>query len=113
MGLRPRIWPHLLHLVMKAMEDRLLGCSFCPHLNVVRANGWEARRPSGLVGTIHADSSQNGEVRPTSERIGWSLLFIWSVSFVWLNQTDQIDQMNQINPRSSRFSRQSRPSRLS
>jgi hypothetical protein len=27
-----------------------------------------------------------------------SLLFIWSVSFVWLNQ---IDQMNQINPRVS------------
>ena len=30
---------------------------------------------------------------------GWSLLFIWSVSFVWLNQTDQAGQMNQINPR--------------
>ena len=29
----------------------------------------------------------------------WSLLFIWSVSFVWLNQIDQTDQMNQINPR--------------
>ena len=28
---------------------------------------------------------------------GRSLLFIWSVSFVWLNQTDQIDQMNHIN----------------
>ena len=26
-----------------------------------------------------------------------SLSFIWSVSFVWLNQTDRIDQMNQIN----------------
>ena len=43
-------------------------------------------------------------------RSGWSLLFIWSFSFVWLNQTDQ---MNHINLRSSRFSRQSRPSRLS
>jgi hypothetical protein len=27
----------------------------------------------------------------TSARNDWSLLFIWSVSFVWLNQTDQIN----------------------
>ena len=46
------------------------------------------------------------EWRATSAKTGWSLLFIWSVSFVWLNQTDQIDQMNQINPRPSRPSRQ-------
>jgi len=44
----------------------------------------------------------------TSARTGWSLLFIWSVSFVWLNQTDQIDQMNQINPSPSHSSRLSR-----
>ena len=40
--------------------------------------------------------------------MGWSLLFIWSVSFVWLNQTDQIDQidqMNQTNPHQSRLCR--------
>ena len=39
--------------------------------------------------------------RATSATTGWSLLFIWFVSFVWLNQTDQ---MNQINPVSSRQS---------
>jgi hypothetical protein len=50
------------------------------------------------------------EWRATSARIGWSLLFIWSVSFVWLNQTDEIDQMNQINPPSSRPSRLSQTS---
>jgi hypothetical protein len=37
--------------------------------------------------------------------MGWFLLFIWSVLFVWLNQTDQIDQMNQTNPHPSRLSR--------
>jgi len=35
-------------------------------------------------------------------------LFIWFVSFVWLNQTDQIDQMNQINLRVSPVSPVSR-----
>jgi hypothetical protein len=60
--------------------------------------------------TVHREMA---EWRATNARTGWSLLFIWSFSFVWLNQTDQTDQMNQINLRSSRFSRQSRPSRLS
>jgi hypothetical protein len=32
------------------------------------------------------------EWRATSARTGWSLLFIWSFSFVWLNQTDQMNQ---------------------
>jgi hypothetical protein len=27
----------------------------------------------------------------------WLLLFVWFVSFIWLNQIDQTDQMNQIN----------------
>jgi len=33
------------------------------------------------------------------------LAVVWSVSFIWLNQTNQsnqIDQMNQINPTSHR-----------
>ena len=50
------------------------------------------------------------EWRATSAKSGWSLLFIWSVSFVWLNQIDQTDQMNQINPRSSRQFRLSQTS---
>ena len=29
-GLRPRIWPHLLRLVTKAMSDRLLGRAIVP-----------------------------------------------------------------------------------
>jgi len=60
-----------------------------------------------LLMTVRGDMV---EWRAASARTGWSLLFIWSFSFVWLNQTDQ---MNQINPRSSRFSRQSRLSQAS
>ena len=63
-----------------------------------------------LLMTVRGDMV---EWRAASARTGWSLLFIWSFSFVWLNQTDQTDQMNQINPRSSRFSRQSRLSQAS
>jgi hypothetical protein len=64
-------------------------------------------REDAVIRIILDGSPRNGEVRATSANTGWSFLFIWSVSFVWLNQTDQIDQMNQINPRSSRFSRPS------
>jgi hypothetical protein len=49
----------------------------------------------------------------TSATASCSLLFIWSLSFVCLNQRDQTDQMNQINPRSSRLSRPSRVSAAS
>jgi hypothetical protein len=31
------------------------------------------------------------------EGIGWSLLFIWSFSFVWLNQRNEMNQINQAN----------------
>jgi hypothetical protein len=42
-----------------------------------------------------------------SARSGWSLLFIWSFSFVWLNQTDQMNQINPPQSRPSRFSQTS------
>ena len=53
--LQPRIWPHLLHLVMKAVSDRLLAGSFYTYLKNVCAYDWETRQPSGLGSIIHAD----------------------------------------------------------
>jgi len=58
-GLRPRIWPHLLRLVTKAMSDRLLELRWSAHLR--------ADQPAGLSratgGTNETGQTRGFEVR--------------------------------------------------
>jgi hypothetical protein len=50
----------------------------------------ERKAPTAVIIPAGSGEKADGSVewRATSARSGWSLLFIWSVSFVWLNQTD-------------------------
>ena len=65
-GLRPRIRPHLLRLVTKAMSDRLLELRWSAHLRQARSL-WSI----------------------------WSIWSIWLVWLVWFNQINKTDQLNE------------------